>query len=167
MTLARRALDRLTDGANWAGFAFIVLMALHIAFDVLGKFVFSYPLDGTGEIVTHYYMVGVIFAPLAHVQRKGAHIFAELATRGLRGRARHALDAVVNLLMTVFAGLLIWRTGAEALRATRIGEHVQTVSFLVPTWPTRWFLPIGLAVMALYAALQCAASLAAARAPRR
>lgn len=167
MKALQRALDGLTEGANWAGFAFILLMALHIVADVVGKFAFSYPLDGTGEIVTHYYMVGVIFAPLAYVQRKNAHIFAELLTKNMRGRARHALDAAINFLMTAFAALLIWRTGAEAVRATAIDEHVQTASFLVLTWPTRWFLPIGLTIMTLYSAFQCAGSAAAALAPRR
>jgi hypothetical protein len=51
---------------------------------------------------------------------------------------------------------LAWRTGAYALEFTEARESVQTAYFPIPTWPSRWFVPLGLGLMALYCLLQSA-----------
>jgi hypothetical protein len=50
------------------GAAIITLMALHVIADVSCRYLLNQPLPGTIEIVSLYYMVAVIYLPLAYVQ---------------------------------------------------------------------------------------------------
>jgi TRAP-type C4-dicarboxylate transport system permease small subunit len=161
---ARHALDGLTNVLAAAGMAVVVVMALHIFCDILAKFLFNQPLAGTLEIVAHYYMVGLVFAPLAYVQHRRGHIAADFAMRVLGTRAQHAVEAVIGLVMALFIGLLVWQSGLAAIRSTAALEFVQTSGYFVYIFVARWFVPIGLAVMGLCALSQAVSSaLAAAR----
>ena len=75
-----RTLGASTHLLTFSGGVLVMAMMLHIVADVLSKWLFNFPLDGTLEIVSHYYMVGLIFLPLAFVQQKGSHIVAEIFT---------------------------------------------------------------------------------------
>ncbi|MBM3487255.1 MAG: TRAP transporter small permease [Alphaproteobacteria bacterium] len=156
MKAIERALDLATDALVGLGFLLMLAMALHVVADVAAKYLFALPVFGTGEIVSYYYMVGLIFLPLAFVQRKKAHIMAELLTKGWGTRPTAWLDLGYNTLMALFVALLVWRSAAEAIRATGVGEHVQGSGYFIYVWPARWMLPAGLGVMALYALLQAA-----------
>lgn len=160
----QRTLDALTDVLAAAGMVVVVLMALHIFADVTARFLFTYPLAGTLEIVAHYYMVGLVFAPLAYVERRRGHIAADIATRFLGARARHAIAAIAGLAMALFVGFLAWQGTLAALRSTAALEYVQTSGYFVYIFAARWFVPVGLAVMGLYALVHALGSaLAAAR----
>lgn len=163
MTSVRRALDILADGLVNLGIVVAILMALHVTADVAAKFLFNFPLAGTLEIVAHYYMVGLIFFPLAYVQRKDGHIAAELLTRFLPARAREYAAALAYLAMAVFAALLVWRTSIDALRSLDVLESVQTSGYFVYIFPARWFVPVGIGLMGCFALIQAGrAALAAA-----
>lgn len=136
------------------GCVLIGLMALHVVLDVAGRYLLNAPLPGTVEFVSHYYMVGVIFWPLAYVQSRRGHFAAEVFTQRMSPRAIAILDAIVSLVMAVLLVFLSWRTAAYALEFTQVRESVQTAYFTIPTWPSRWFVPIGLGLMALHALVQ-------------
>ena len=140
------------------GILVAVLMAVHVVADVISKFLFNFPLAGTLEIVAHYYMVGLIFFPLAHVQRGNGHIAAELLTRFLSPRVQAVAACVTFAAMAAFAALLVWRTSIDALRSLEVAEAVQTSGFFVYIFPARWFVPLGLGVMGCLAAVQAARS---------
>ena len=61
----------------------IILMMIHVAVDVFCRIVLNAPLYGTLEIVAGYYMVAVVFLPLAYVSGGEGHIFIELFTSKL------------------------------------------------------------------------------------
>lgn len=159
---ARHALDALTDLLAAAGMVVVVLMALHIFADVAARFLFNHPLAGTLEIVAHYYMVGLVFAPLAYVQRNRGHIAADFAMRALGARAQHAVAAAAGLAMVLFLGFLVWQSSLAAIRSTAALEYVQTSGYFVYIFVARWFVPVGLAVMGLYALAHAAVSARAA-----
>jgi TRAP-type C4-dicarboxylate transport system permease small subunit len=155
-------LDTLARVMLALGVGVALLMALHVTADVFSRFVFRLPFAGTLEIVSHYYMVALTFAPLAYVQKLNGHIAAELFTQAVPARLLSAINAAICLLMCGFAAVLAWRTGIEAVRATEISLHVQAAGYFIYIWPTRWLLPAGLGVMALYALLQAAKGVSAA-----
>ncbi|OGA45026.1 MAG: hypothetical protein A3G25_20005 [Betaproteobacteria bacterium RIFCSPLOWO2_12_FULL_63_13] len=161
MTRFSRFLAGFTNVLVFAAASTLVLMTVHVVLDVSGRYLFSSPLDGTMEIVAHYYMVGLIYLPLAYIQRNNSHIVAELFTQNLRQRPRLILDTATGILMIVYVALFTWRTGIEAYHKSVEMEHLEAMKIFVYIWPGRWFLPIGFAVMGIYALLQTIRSMAA------
>jgi TRAP-type C4-dicarboxylate transport system permease small subunit len=113
-------------------------MAFHIIADVSFRYFAGRPLDGTTEIVSRYYMVSMVFLPLAYLQSKDGHIVAELLSNVVPSRGIPLLNSFIAILMGTFAVLLAWRCGVEAMRATAISEQIQTAFYFLPTWPARW-----------------------------
>jgi TRAP-type C4-dicarboxylate transport system permease small subunit len=158
--------DRLLAAASHAllalGAIVVGLMALHVIADVSSRYVLNQPLPGTIEIVSLYYMVAVIYLPIAYVQSRRQHIVVLQFTEWLPQRAQVFLDGLVGLLATAVLALLAWRGMVEAARATAVGQQSIAGTHAIASWPPRWFVPLGLAVMALQTITQSARDLAAA-----
>jgi TRAP-type C4-dicarboxylate transport system permease small subunit len=149
-----RFVEKITDSlANFlaavAG-VLIVAMMFHVTLDVMGKYFFSRPIEGTIEYVAAYYMVGIIFLPLAYVSRGEGQIRVDLFTQKLTGRKLGILEGVVGLFTLFYLGLFVWRTWLSAIEKTNQGESWEAAVDYIAVWPSRWFLPVGTAVMALY-----------------
>lgn len=144
----------------------LLAMMVHVVADVVGRTIFGEPIDGTLEIVSGYYMVAVVFLPLAHVTRHDEHIYVELFTRGLRVGRIALLDAAVEFLALLFVGFLAWQSTVEAVTRTAHGETWETAEGLIAMWPSRWLLPVSLLLMTLYLAGRVGACLRASRAGR-
>lgn len=134
----------------------VAILCLHIVAEIIANWVFASPIDGTTSIVSRWYMVPLVFLPLAWVERRGAHIRAEIFTRGLGPRASGLLDLAITAAMIAYCALLAWHGVGEALEATAANEQIELVDSSIPVWPTRWFVPLGFAIMGL-AALLCLA----------
>jgi len=154
MSFIRRLLDWAAHFLVLFGAVLIGAMALHVTLDITLRYAFNAPLPGTVSFVQYYYMVAVIFAPLAAVQSKGEHFRAEIVTEQLSVKAVRFLDAAWLAVTVMVLCFLVWCTGAYALSFTKAGASVETGFFTILTWPSRWFVPIGLGLMALYAAFQ-------------
>jgi TRAP-type C4-dicarboxylate transport system permease small subunit len=146
-----RALDTLTHILTLVSGVAISLMAIHIVVDITGRYLFRAPLPGTVEFVSRYYMVVLVFLPLALVQRRDGHFVAGLFTDNLAPRAKQKLIAVTQVAMAAVALLLAWRGVTAAEHATRTGEQVQAAEFVIMAWPGRWLVPLGLGLMAVQA----------------
>jgi TRAP-type C4-dicarboxylate transport system permease small subunit len=151
-----RILDALTHVLVVISGIAISLMALHIVADVAGRYLFRAPLPGTVEFVSRYYMVVLVFLPLALVQQRDGHFVAGLFTDNLPLRAKQRLIAVTQVAMAAVALLLAWRGVTAAEYATSTGEQVQAAEFVIMTWPGRWLVPLGLGLMALQALVKAA-----------
>lgn len=130
-----------------AGIILIVMM-LHITLDVLLRYLFTYPLPDTVEIVSTYYIVAIVFLPLALVERLNAHIVVELLTQHLPRRAQELLIACVCVASAGYFGAFAWRTGKDAVQKYAIGE-VMLGTAPITVWPTRFFLPFGCGLIML------------------
>lgn len=128
----------------------ITVMMVHICADVAGKYLFNAPIDGTLETVSLYYMVAVVFFPLAYATQNGGQIMVELFTRKLSERARRYLDGGVAIFGFLYMSLFAWETGIEAVHRTQSGEIRETAQSLIIVWPSRWILPLSFALMAAY-----------------
>ncbi|AJE47691.1 TRAP transporter small permease [Celeribacter indicus] len=146
---ALRGGRRISEIAVTVSGIVMALMVVHVVADVGLRYLSGVPLSGTTEIVSRYYMVTLIFLPIAFVHVTDQNICASLVSDMLSAKSRVLLDCLTSLLMVVFGVLLAWRTGAEALRATGINEQIQTAAFFLPTWPSRWIpvLAMGLLVI--------------------
>ena len=149
-----RAIDLSMNFLMWLACFVGLLMMLHITADVTGRVLFNHPLEGTIEIVSGYYMVAVSFLPLAYISRHEGHIFVELFTRGLSETRLLRLETAVNIVSAAYLSVFAWKTGEEAIYQTSSREMWETATGFVDIWPSRWMLPIGCAVMAIYLVLR-------------
>lgn len=132
--------------ACFAGF----LMMAHITIDVIGRVVFNHPFQGTIEVVSAYYMVAVSFLPLAYISRHEGQIIVELFTRAIPPRAMFRLEVMVNVVTFAYLSMFAWKTTEAAIERSSRGEMWETAAGFLDVWPSRWLLPVGIFVMALY-----------------
>ncbi|MER1968046.1 TRAP transporter small permease subunit [Castellaniella sp. GW247-6E4] len=131
----------------------LVLMMIQVTLDVAGKYLLHEPIPGNETIVASYYMVAIVFLPLAWVEVCGEAIVVELLY-GIASKPIRMLMAAMGAAATVICyGFLAWFLWAPAMHAYRIGEF-DASTWDVITWPSRFLLPIGLALGALVALLQ-------------
>lgn len=135
--------------------AALVLMMIQVTLDVAGKYLFHEPIPGNETIVASYYMVAIVFLPLAWVEVCGEAIVVELLY-GIASEPVRKIMASLGVAATVICyGFLAWFLWAPAMHAYRIGEF-DAGTWDVVTWPSRFLLPIGLGLGAVVALLQLA-----------
>jgi len=126
----------------------LILMMLQIVLDVVLKYLFNAPIEGNLEIVSRYYMVGVVFLPLAMVEFRHGHINVDLFVQVLPQRLRSYAYALGCLIAFGFFSLLTYQTFLDAVYATRINEMLMGTIYVV-IWPARWALPTGFLLIGL------------------
>lgn len=144
-------LDRVSDVLLIIAAAVMAIMMFHVGADVIAKRVFGAPIIGTLEMVSLFYMVAVIFLPLAVVQKDREHIFVELFTQKLSAKWIRFLDAIALLLMLALTIILCWKGSEVAIEKMLAGEMSPNVEFDITVWQGRWFPVIGFALTAAYA----------------
>ena len=148
-----KKLGRLLENAVNVLFALAgittIAMMVHVVADVSAKYLFNAPIWGTLETVAGYYMVVVVFLPLAYVARGEGHIIVELFTSRLRKRTVAGLEVIVGSLSFAFMCLFTWKTAQEALSRTIQGEVWDIADGSMVIWPSRWLLPIGAGMLTL------------------
>lgn len=154
--MPRKLLERTADLLGLIAGVLLIVMMLHITLDVVLRYLFSWPLRDTVEIVSTYYIVGIVFLPLALVERLNAHIVVELFSQHLPPRTQELLIACICLLSGAYFGAFTWRTGQDALQKYAVGE-VMLGTTPITVWPTRFYLPIGcglITVMLVYKSIR-------------
>ncbi len=142
----RRVLYGLSNALGLIGGVALVLMMLHVNLDVFGRYVFNSPVPGTLEIVSNYYMVAVVFLPLALVERQNAHISVELLSQHLPRIPRIVLIGFASLAAAVYFAAFTWQTWLDAVAKYQIGEYIRG-QIVIINWPSRFLLPVGCALI--------------------
>ncbi len=145
--------DQLTRILTWIGGAALVLMMIHVAGDVTLKYLFNMPIPGTAEVVAAYYMIGVVFLPLAWIEVHNRPIVVELFYDRMPHWAKPPLDILGTLASLTFYGFLLWQSIKIALESFEKGEYVDGM-WRVVVWPSRFLIPMGLTVAMLVLALR-------------
>ncbi len=165
MSRIARMLDVTVDGATLVAALAVALMMLHIAVDVAIKMVFSTPLPGTIAIVSNYYMVAVVFIPLAFAEKRDAHISVEIVTDHFPRSVRRWLEAASRIFSVGVYGLLVMRGFMEAERKRDVGTFIVEQGHRIDTWPAYYLLPLGAGLMALVLAWKLVCSFRGETAP--
>lgn len=142
MATIARALDALSGGFAAIGRLVLLLTMLHVTVDVLMRFLLNMPLTGTIEISSYYYMIAIVFLPLAAVEQRNGHISVEIVAQHLGEASQRMLVGIVSLVCAVFYGLLTWRTWLEAVEKAHVGETYAS-SMDLAIWPPRFLMPLG------------------------
>lgn len=142
-----RLLGRIIDLSTIIGAVAVVLMMTHIAIDVVAKYIFGVPMAGTITVVSNYYMIIVAFLPLAFAERRNGHISVEVLTEHFPKGVQRGLNVFTLVFSAVVFAALTWRSFIEANRAFAIGSFEIEHNIKLVTWPARYLLPLGCALM--------------------
>ncbi|WP_249978639.1 TRAP transporter small permease [Vreelandella olivaria] len=127
---------------------FLVLMALHVTLDVGLRYLFGKSFTGTLEFVSFYYMVAVVFLPLAYVELQHEHISVDVLVGRLPSIAQLMLYLFAGTLGLIYFGMLGYQSYLDAVRAT-VRMETAMANFTFYLWPSRWALPAGFAAMCM------------------
>lgn len=120
----------------------LLAMMVHVTADVVGKFVFRRPVPATLEMVSNYYMVAVVFLPLAAVERRQGNIHVELIYAHLPRVLKRILDIATYCLFSWFLWLLVTSTWKVAMKKYAVGEFIMG-TYSIEIWQTRFLVPVG------------------------
>lgn len=143
-----RILGAFSAGLTAIGCTTLALMMIHITADVVLKYVLGKPLSGTLEIVSHYYMVITIFAPLALVEVRREAIVVDAFFPYYPRRSQAVFIGIALVIAMAVYAAFAWQTTLDALHAVRIGERAMGAAE-VPIWPARWIMPVAFCLAAL------------------
>lgn len=134
-------------------------MMVHVSVDVTLRYLFSAPPPGTITLVSSYYMVVLVCAPLAFVERINGHISVEVLTEQFPSRVSHHLYNITYLLSAVVTAIVAYATWQEAVSKYMLQAFIMEQRFRVPIWYGYFALPLGYGLMTLYLLLKFAAYL--------
>ena len=143
-----------------AGIA-LVLMMVQMVVDVFMRNFFRSPIEGSLEIVSNYYMVAVVFLPLALVERRHEHITVDLFVNMMPPVMQRLVRIIGYIVCSIFFGLLTYQTGIDALEAWERNELLMSSIFII-LWPAKLLLPIGFGLMLIQVLLHAWKSMASA-----
>ena len=137
---------------NLISVGFIMVLMLFAAAEIVGRYLFNYPIPGHVEIV-ELIMAAIVFLGISYTQRVGGHIRMDLfITKALRGRSYHIAEAI-TLTLSLFAFSIITVASFRfALDAYHVGDT--TTYILWPTWPSKLCIPLGSFMLCLRFILQ-------------
>lgn len=130
-----------------AGLAALLMMG-HITLDVFYKYVFNSPVRGTLEIVSHYYMVMVVFLAIPYVDWLRESISVDLFFNMFPNWLRVASVALTLMAMTFAYSGLCYLSIKDALSFMARNE-VAMGTDRVLVWPARYVLTFGLGLAAV------------------
>ncbi len=147
-----RGLAFLSTVATVIGTICIVMMMLHVTADVVGRYVFNKPLQGTIVMVANYYMVILVFIAIGVAEEKRAHISVEFLTDMMPVKMQKVL-MILSGVLTVWVVMVLMMGGySEAMKKTMSGAKMEQGSRMIEVWQSYWVVPVGAGLMALIAA---------------
>ena len=151
LDVALRIVDRLGDVFAYGAAAALVLLALNIFVDVLGRAFFNTPLTGTLEMTAYWWMPMLTLLAFAFTERKQEHIKVTILLDALPLRMRQIVEGSFGILATVLLVALTYFTLIDALESAEIRQTTASAP-PVHIWPFKFVAVIGVALLSLQVA---------------
>ncbi len=129
----------------------IFLLVFLATANVLGRWIFSWPISGYIDWVEQA-MAFFAFLGIAFTQREGGHIRMDMVVGHIHGRSLWVTELLSIILMLFITVVLIYGSFLHFLRAFQIGDSSLDIN--LPTWPAKLVVPLALTVLALRLMLQ-------------
>ena len=117
----------------------VLILGFAIIADVLGRALFSYPIQGTTEVVKAS-VVAITFLQLPLAVFSGSMLRTEIFANALSDRGRRVLRTVSYLAGALLFFLIAWASWDAAIFSVVKGEYEGEGALRVPTWPVRWII---------------------------
>ncbi|MGH1428711.1 MAG: TRAP transporter small permease subunit [Arenicella sp.] len=132
------------------GIAILLVVFLAVT-NILGRWLFSLPVDGYIDWVVSA-MPFIAFMGLSYTQREGGHIRMDIVVGSLRGRVLWFMEFLTVLIMLGMTVLLAQGSYNHFLRAFKNGDTTFDIDLLV--WPTKLIIVFAFIVLLLRLLLQ-------------
>lgn len=140
----------------------IAFIAAFICTEILGRLTVNHSFMGIVDIVSLCLII-LVFAPLAAVQRDGAHIRMDLIVDRLSGKRSGLILEIVNLVIGIcITGFLCFAAVLIFLHVYHMGSR--TVTIFLPWYPAAIFMPIGFLLFAIRMGMQVKSNISKMRA---
>jgi TRAP-type C4-dicarboxylate transport system permease small subunit len=148
MAMLERVLDRVANAllvfAAVIGFGLSFVVVL----DVVGRVGFNSPLRGTPEIVASAIVV-ICWLQAAYAIRSGGMLHVDAFLLHMPNRLQAILAFVGSLLGILLFLIVLYGSFEQAIYAWQSSEYEGEGALRVPTWPGRFALVLGSALVAL------------------
>jgi len=151
LSFVDRLFFRFESALNLIGGGVIFLLVLLATTNVLGRWLFSAPINGYVDWVEQS-MAFIAFLGIAYTKRLGGHIRMDIVVGHLHGRFLWVTELISTLLMFVVTLVLIYGSYLHFWRAYSIGDSSLDIN--LPTWPAKLVVPFALTVLALRLLIQ-------------
>ena len=130
----------------------VILLVVFLAVtNILGRWLFSFPVDGYIDWVVSA-MPFIAFLGLSYTQREGGHIRMDIVIGSLKGRALWVIELLTIMIMLFMTAVLFYGSYKHFLRAYEIGDTSFDIDLLV--WPTKLVIVIAFGILFLRLLLQ-------------
>ncbi len=147
--LLDKLVNRLVSASTFVGAVILILMMIQVVADVIASNVFHSPIPANSVVVTHYYMVAVVFLPIALAELRDDNITVEIAYQVMPRGMQKATMYFSWTLSLVICGLLIVSLWEYAVKKFQTNAFVLEQEINLVTWPTYFILPFSFAIMGL------------------
>ena len=132
---------RFESICNFLGGIAIFLIILLSTANVLGRWLFSLPIDGYIDWIEQS-MAFIVFLGIAYTMRLGGHIRMEILIRKVHNRSLWLTEFLTTLVTLFLILILVYGSYLHFLRAYTIGDSSLDIN--LPTWPAKLIVPIAL-----------------------
>ena len=151
-------LDRVTRLLWLLAGLLIALMALVVGYGVFTRYVLRSADPYTFEI-NSILMIAIAVFSIAYTQRQGRHLRIDILDHHFSDVTRGVMLNIVGpIIALVFCGVLVWKTLDAALFALEISE-MTSGTLVIPTFPLRIMVTIGVGFLCLILIAQILRSL--------
>lgn len=139
----------ITIALNAVGTVLILIMAVAVNVDIIGREVFSRPIAGVTEFLG-LSIVAVVFLQMANTLREDRHVSNDLIMTAVgrrRPRLAYFFYGVFHLIGAVLMGFIVWYV-VPIVRDNYVGDFYKGTGGVIeiPVWPFMLVVVIGGAV---------------------
>ncbi|MDO9413864.1 MAG: TRAP transporter small permease [Pseudolabrys sp.] len=143
---------RFTVGLSIIGTMLIIIMAIAVNTDVLGRNLFNHPVAGVTEFLG-LAIVAVVFLQMANTAREGRHINNDLiiaAVAQINPRLAKLFYALFELIAAALFALVVWFVWPNFVDNYNGGYFKGTTGYIeIPLWPFTGIVVIGAAAASI------------------
>lgn len=141
----------VTRLVNTLGVFFLAMTMALVTADVLLRFFFNHPIEGSLEIIRFMLVLTILFSiPYAAAQKQ--HVSIEFLTSRLSNKTRSVLEGAMLLIALILSILVVWRTMKYAMLKAKVDE--MTAVLHLPLQPIIIAVAFGFALTACALCIQ-------------
>jgi len=106
---------------NALGVFFLAMTMLLVTVDVLSRFFFNQPIEGSLEII-RFMLVLVILFSIPYTAVRKQHVSIDIITSKLSDKTRTVLESAMMLIALILSVLVVWRTILYAMSKAKANE---------------------------------------------
>jgi TRAP-type C4-dicarboxylate transport system permease small subunit len=149
---AKRFLTRIDNGLIFITGVALVILTFMIAFDVVSRFVFNYPLPATTE-ASELLMAYIVFLTLGYTLTLGLRIRITVLFEYIPSHWKAYFDLLSHFLGFAFCALTTWYSWSFFMHSFSIREEMLAVVPL-PWYVGKFAMPVGFFFFTLHFIIQ-------------